>query len=194
MKRRGVLVAALVMLVGLGVIAGVTGVVLAQQAGNGPPPAPTVKAPAPGPQGVAYPTLNPTQEERAKSIFAQDSKTQSLLGKPQYTITRVGPWIDSGESVQLLGALMQISFSAPIDVEGEWPAVEFPEPRTASPLPYRQIALRQSVGGLRVIHALVDLSLGQVVELRHWDYAQRTILEMPPGYPKPPPPGSPGGR
>lgn len=162
------------------------GRVLAGRPGAGVPPPPTpwaVGTPLPAP---TIPTLTEEEVARAQEIFASDPRTERLLDGHPYVVEGIFPWLKS--SNEIIGAWLSVSLTTPVDVEGEWPGMDYDETEETEP-PYEEGTTRMEVRGLRRVDVLVDLQRGRMVSINPSEYTELIFLEEielltpPPEYP-----------
>lgn len=157
----------------------------AQPAPQGPPP-PAVAVPQPNIPGPRHPipTLTPEQQAKAKELFANDLRAQTLFRGHEYVVGRLGPWLGTG-GARLIGVLMDVSLRQPATIEGDWPLITYDDTETTSP-PYREDTVRMTVRGALKFHVLVDLQRERLVSINPFQ-PQEIILAPGSNAPRRPP-------
>ena len=153
-----------------------------------PPPPRLVGTPAPAP---AIPTLTQEQVARAQEIFANDPRTARLLGGHPYVVEHVAPWLNA--SNEIIGAWLSVSLTTPIDVEGEWPLINYDETEETEP-PYEEVTVRRIVRGLQRVYVLVDLQREKVVSIDYAPGGYTEVIPLEDTRRRTPPPEYPGGE
>ena len=159
MKKVVVVVSALLV---MGLVFGmvVGGLALAGQFGDEPPPIPSLVENTVS-HAADVPSLTENEIATARDILWNDSKMQSLV-PGGYIIERVAPWLSS--SRQAIGALIEVSISPPVNVDGEWPFVDHDGVQSSN-RPYQQTSAQLEVRGLQRAYVLIDLTEEELVSI-----------------------------
>ena len=159
MKKVVVVVSALLV---MGLVFGmvVGGLALAGHFGDEPPPIPSLVENTVS-HAADVPSLTENEIATARDILWNDSKMQSLV-PGGYIIERVAPWLSS--SRQAIGALMEVSISPPVNVDGEWPFVDHDGVQSSN-RPYQQTSAQLEVRGLQRAYVLIDLTEEELVSI-----------------------------
>jgi len=145
------------------------------------PPSPTpaglipALTPRPGSSipGPNIPTLTSADQARAKTLFDNDARARQILGSRPYTVVHIGPWTTVKDHKQL-GAVMQVSVTAPITGAFDWPGREYDAAESSFP-PYRQVTNHYSVAGASDLLVWIDLANGKVVGIQPGPGARITL-------------------
>ena len=174
MKKVVVVVSALlVMGLVFGMVAG--GLALAGKFGDEPPPVPS-RVEDTVSHAADVPSLTENEIATARYILGNDSKMQSLV-PGGYIIERIAPWLSS--SRQAIGALIEVSISPPVNVDGEWPFVDH-DGVQSSDRPYQQTSAQLEVRGLQRAYVLIDLTEEELVSIDPIQYDQIIAQEVIP--------------
>ena len=159
MKKVVVVVSALLV---MGLVFGmvVGGLALAGHFGDEPPPIPSLVENTVS-HAADVPSLTENEIATARDILWNDSKMQSLV-PGGYIIERVAPWLSS--SRQAIGALIEVSISPPVNVDGEWPFVDHDGVQSSN-RPYQQTSAQLEVRGLQRAYVLIDLTEEELVSI-----------------------------
>jgi hypothetical protein len=134
------------------------------RAGDGkdrPPPLPEQPAQEAQLTERQIPSLTSTNSERATNI-ARTSPALTSAGA-DLVVDRIGVWHEySGVA---LGAVLEVTLQKPLTGVYEFPSMIYDEGETTSP-PYTMTSYRVELTGISRLQMLVDLTKGEVVDVR----------------------------
>ena len=117
-------------------------------------PGPTVARVVSTPS-IEQPKLTTDEDAKARSILANDARVIAVLGGVGYTVRNIGPWTRENEKI---GVSIIFKPDEPVDASIDWPYIDREDGI--------RISRRGTATGITLMHALIDLTVKEIVVLQ----------------------------
>ena len=136
-----------------------------QRASGSEPQSSGLEQSMPGPE---IPQLTESEAARAKEIAVADARIQELIQGKGWAFGNIGVWHTTWEKgLKKIGAVLEICFEEPCQIEYDWPVAKFDEDNYGWP-PYREETIHEALQ-VSSLTISVDLTAGKVVTILPMD-------------------------
>lgn len=125
---------------------------------------PTPPSIGPSDSSTPLPELSSDEVGKAESLVANDRVLKDLTAVTPFSVSQVGVW-HIIKDPRKLGAVLELTSSAPVTLTGMWPVMHYDKTETTTP-PYTVSEIPMTVANVSSLLVAVDLDRSVIVSIQ----------------------------